>query len=373
MGASGLEGLVIYKPWGERYNGTGYARFIMPWITIPHQPGFVTVPLDGEVTWTQVGGLGAQHLEAPVPGLRIIAAAEMIQPRMTFTQIVPSVASTLQAVNAVEGRIGLCVYSELPLWVYQALETLLPKASFVDATLLLDTLLMRKSPEEIEFIRRAAELADAGFEVVFSTIRTGMREYNVTAEAQYRLMMRGASYADVRVSTGKPGDPRGGVRPSSEKLVEAGDHIHVAIDLTCGDYWVNVVKRGVIGKASSDHKALFNTLLTARAALLSQIRPGNPASEAFRATRNIVEDASRSGLFNSYLLQRLGHGTGLEKEERPFLIEAENTSFEPNMTLSLHPGFLVPGRAQVADGTVVLVTDRGPVPLTKYPAQLVEV
>lgn len=368
-----LDALVIYKAWGERYNGTGYARFIIPWITIPHQPGFVTVPLEGDVVWVQVGGLGAEHLEATTPGLRIVAASEMTQPRMTFAQIVPFVAAVLQEANATAGNVGLCVYAELPLWAYEELKKLLPKGSFVDATPLLDRLMMIKSADEIEFVRRAAELADTGFETVFSTIRVGIREYDVTAEAQYRLIKHGASYADVRVATGKPSDPRGGVRPSSEKLVEPDDHVHVAIDLTYKDYWVNVVKRGVVGRASKDHMTLFDVVLAAREALLAEIRPGNPASRAFRATRQVVESARAEGLFERYVLQRLGHGTGLEKEERPFIIEAEDIDFQTNMTLSLHPGFLVPGLAQVADGAVVLVTDRGSKPFTTFPSRLMEV
>jgi len=372
-----LDAVVIYKPMGEHYayGGIGYARYVMvPWITIPLPPAFIVIPSEGEVICSLLGGLGAQYLIQEVPGLKVDDDAPMIEMRRgVATEMIRRLATLMADVRVADGSIGLVLYSELPRWMHEDLVNFLPSASFSDATAILDDLMMLKSSEEIGCIRRAAALADKAFETIFSTMKPGIGENEVVAEAQYEVMRQGAAYADIRVSTGIPGDPRGGVRPPSDKRVALGDHIHVGIDLAYRDYWANVVRRGVVGRASQDHKRLFDVVIEMQQAAMAEMKPGLQVSSAFFAAASVVEAAAKAGLFDNFRLQRLGHGIGLENQERPFLIRTEGCIFQPNMVFALHPGLQVQNRGQVANGDILLVRDTGPDLLTTFPRALVEV
>lgn len=371
-----LDFILIYKPTGEHYayGGIGYARFVMvPWIAVPLPQAFIMIPARGEVICFLLEGLGAQHLHREVPGLRVEAEVPMTEMRRNIAPgIVQRIASTIQDLGGDTRRIGIVLYSELPLWIHERLTLLLPNVIFSDATDLLDDLMAVKSHDEIEHIRAASMLADKAFARIFSVMRPDISESEAVAEAQYEVLKGGASYANVRVSTGKPSDPRGGVRPASDKRAESGDHIHVGVDLAYKDYWVNVVRRGVVGRPTADHQALFRVAIAMQDAALAQMKPGAPVSNAFCAAYDVVEDARKSGLFESFKLQRLGHGIGHENQERPFLSKTEEMVFRPNMTFALHPGYLVPTRGQVANGDIVLITEEGPQLLTHFPRVLVE-
>src|SRR5438128_2693123 len=74
----------------------------------------------------------------------------------------------------------------------------LMEARFVDrfpspasATLAIEELRRFKTPEEIATVRRAAHLADLGYEHFVNTARVGMAEYELAAEVEAFLKSRG--------------------------------------------------------------------------------------------------------------------------------------------------------------------------------------
>jgi len=183
----------------------------------------------------------------------------------------------------------------------------------------------------------------------------------------------GAAYADIRVATGRPGTSQHGVRPSTKKPIEPGDHVHVGVDINYEGYWVNVVKRGVVGVPEALHKKVYQVAVEMERAAIGQLQPGRPAGNAARAAMQVLKAAQAQGLIGSVTVQRLGHGVGLENQERPFLIENETTNVVPGMTLAVHAGFSVLGGPQVANGDMVLVTGAGPELLTAFPPDLAQV
>src|SRR5438034_831634 len=64
-------------------------------------------------------------------------------------------------------------------------------ASIAPATALLDRLMLRKSPSEIEAFRRAAVLADEGYAVFLKAARVGRPEYALVADVEAYFRSRG--------------------------------------------------------------------------------------------------------------------------------------------------------------------------------------
>ncbi|MBM9401508.1 ectoine hydrolase DoeA [Gluconacetobacter azotocaptans] len=74
---------------------------------------------------------------------------------------------------------------------YAALQAGLPNAGFVDATALVNWQRAIKSPQEIEYMRRAARIVEAMHQRIFEKIEPGMRKCDLVAEI-YDSGLRGA-------------------------------------------------------------------------------------------------------------------------------------------------------------------------------------
>lgn len=375
MRAARIHAVLIYKIIGEYfpYGGIGYARYVMPWISPPIPPAMILITAEGSVHCLLMDGLGAAHVAEHLDGLIVrndTRMAGMVRGEaIDFLRV-------LQDVDATEefsaGTVGVVLPTELPVWLDQGLKREFPNTKWADATHILDDLMPVKNADDLAGIERAAQLGDIAFESVFSTIEVGMTEVAVSGAACSAVFAEGAVYADIRVATGRPGDPQHGVRPSSKKLVQEGDHIHVGVDINYDGYWTNVVKRGVMGVADPDHRRLHGIAVEMQAAAINELREGNVACEAALASMRSLEAAGVSDL-PGLNVQRLGHGIGLENQEHPFLIASEAMIVRNDMTFAVHAGFSIPGGPQVANGDIVRVTAEGPVRLTSYPSELVEV
>lgn len=376
MQAANLTALLVYKMMGEHfpYGGIGYARYVVPWISPPIPPALILVPLEGDVQCLLMEGLGSDHLDAPISGLVVRSEAAMAgMYRNEAFDLVRVLADLDTEIRFARGNVGVVLPNELPVWLDQSLRGHLPRTQLVDATRLLDDLMMVKSDEDIQAVTGAARLADLAFQTVFDAVRLGRRELEIAAEAHCAVLRGGAAYADIRVSTGQPGSPQHGVRPSTMKLVESGDHIHVGVDINYDGYWANVVKRGVVGTASRLHKTVYNVSVEMQAAAINELQPGHAAGQAAAAAMKVLEAARARLLLGTVKVQRLGHGIGLENQERPFLIREEQVSVRVGMTFAVHAGFAVSGGPQVANGDIVLITAEGPRRLTSFSSELVEV
>jgi Xaa-Pro aminopeptidase/Xaa-Pro dipeptidase len=211
------------------------------------------------------------------------------------------------------------------------------------------------------------------FKTVFELARPGKTEHEVAVEAEARALREGALYASIRVGSGKGTENQSSDRRSSARVIEAGDHLHVNFDVYRGGYWVNVVRRGVAGKASAEYKKLFDLVIEVEDACLAAIRLGATGGDVYRAQQRVIEAAVADGrLSKEYTAQRLGHGIGLENHERPILVPSDEFAIKDNMTLALHPGINAPGVGHASNGDIVQVTPGGARLITKFPRELHE-
>ena len=65
-----------------------------------------------------------------------------------------------------------------------------------------------------------------------------------------------------------------------------------------------------------------------------------------------------------------GHGIGRDVHEPPFLGADDDTLLEPGMVLDFEPTMRVAGVGSVNIEDMVLITDNGCEPLTKFPREL---
>ena len=94
--------------------------------------------------------------------------------------------------------------------------------STVSATAAIEKLRRFKTPEEIEFVKEAAKLADAGYRHFVETAEAGMAEYELVAEVEAFLKTSGAE--DNLMLIGSGGTEVFGMRPPTERRFQKGDN-----------------------------------------------------------------------------------------------------------------------------------------------------
>ena len=206
----------------------------------------------------------------------------------------------------------------------------------IDITEQIDRLIAIKSPEELDLLRRSAEMQDDVFEKVVKEIKPGMRDIDVTAMAYGYGWTQGSSqgiYLGGSAPVGKPSLLMG--RHFQDRTLQKGDHMTFLVEVNGpGGYFTEVGRTIVLGKASQELKDNFAATVEAQDYSASLLKPDAPCRDIAKAHDDFMK---ASGLPPETRLY--SHGQGYDMVERPLIRIDEPMAIEPGMCLAVHPGF----------------------------------
>lgn len=233
---------------------------------------------------------------------------------------------------------------------------------------LINKLRMIKSQEEIENIKRAAQIADKTFEHICTILKPGISEREVALEIEFFMKKNGASGTSFEsiVASGKRSSLPHGI--ASEKTIEDGDFVTLDFGCIYNGYCSDMTRTVVIGKASAKQKEIYNTVLNAQEEALKYIKPGVKGFEVDKIARDIIKDSG----YGDYFGHGLGHAVGMEIHEAPRLSPAGKDELKVNMVVTDEPGIYVPDFGGVRIEDLVVVTENGCEILSKSPKKLLE-
>ena len=212
-----------------------------------------------------------------------------------------------------------------------------------------------KEPAELDRIRAAAELADAGLQRVLERGLVGRTEREVALDLQIELLRAGAqelAFSSIVASA------EHGARPHAEPrdVVLAADTL-VTIDwgVRLDGYCSDCTRTYATGTLPDDLAAIYAVVQEAQQAALDAVRPGPLGKEVDAVARAIIDRAGHEEHFG----HGLGHGVGLEVHEGPRLAKTGETALEAGNVVTVEPGIYVPGRSGVRIEDLAVVTDDG--------------
>jgi Xaa-Pro aminopeptidase len=248
-----------------------------------------------------------------------------------------------------------------------------PARSFAldDATVIVDTLLMRKSAGEVAAVRRAAHIADEAYAEFLKAVRTGRRQYEIVADIEAHLRLRGCP--DNFMIIGSGGKDVLGMTPPSERRIAAGDLVTTELTPAIEGYFAQICRTLVVGRASEAQRRAFAVFVEALEAGIAAVRPGARAADVAKAENDVFRQHGLGEYTTSQWTRVRGHGMGLFADSKPHILEDVNTVLEPGMTLIVHPNTYHPQAGYIVLGDAVLVTESGAEVLCKTQRQLFEV
>jgi Xaa-Pro aminopeptidase len=236
-----------------------------------------------------------------------------------------------------------------------AFQDALPGAQAGLAGDVLSVLRMRKSPAEIEALRRAGAAIDRVHRRMGEWLRAGRTEREVAADIAAAIVAAGHATADfVIVGSGPNGaSPHHEV---SDRVIAPGDPVVVDIGGTTPDgYCSDSTRTYAVGEPSAAFRELYEVLLAAQSAQTDAVRPGITAEQLDAVGRDRIAAAG----YGEHFIHRTGHGIGLETHEEPYIVAGSARVLEPGMAFSVEPGIYLPGRFGARIEDIAVCTEDG--------------
>ncbi len=245
---------------------------------------------------------------------------------------------------------------------------------FVDSTSLMDELRCVKSEEEIEWLRKACSLTEAGIVAAGKAISAGASEALIR-EALSKGVRRAAEERGLTGDLNSVGGQVevGGPAGSAEASVVRSEGAIVKFDVQVrlARYHSDVARTYVYGSGQPAQRRLHEVLLEAHARARDTLRPGMPICDVYEAALQTVRGAG----YSFYRRGHFGHSVGLDPkiEEPPFISATETRPLLPGMVLAVETPFYVYGVGMFQIEDMCLITEQGCEILSYLPRELQEV
>lgn len=267
-----------------------------------------------------------------------------------------------EAVAAAEG-LGVAPLAHLPHGLSGAVA---PRAK--DFTGGFQQLLMDKLDGEIDAVRRAAALADEGYEVFRAAAREGRTEVEVVAELEGFFRSRGCPDNFMIMASG--GREVRAMHPPGHKRLQRGDLVTTELTPCVDGYYAQICRTLVIGPPSAEQQQAFDVHLEALEAGMDLLKPGVTAGELAKVQNDVFRRHGLGDYVSSEYTRVRGHGLGLYVDSRPAILEEDRTVIEDGMTVIVHPNGYHPASGYLVLGDAVVVRTCGNEVLTRTPRQL---
>lgn len=284
-----------------------------------------------------------------------------------FAERYAMIKSTLDKVGAKRvGFEGGFVSYEL----YESIKSKVAPAELVSIGDMLDVMRMIKTQGEIRKMQLAQNITDRAYAHVIGMITPNMTELEVAVELDYAMRKFGAdsfAFDTIAVSGDASALPHG--TPRNVKL----KHGFLTMDFGArlDGYCSDMTRTVVIGKADSEMKKLYDTVLKAQLAALDYIKAGVDCGEADKVARDIIESVEEyKGAFG----HSLGHSIGLNVHEMPGLSKKFfGTTLKAGQVSSVEPGIYLFGKYGCRIEDMIAVEENGVYNFTHSPKELIEI
>jgi len=229
--------------------------------------------------------------------------------------------------------------------------------TIIDPSEILHEMRLIKSPEEISFMRKAAQITAEAHLEVMKAIKPGMYEYELEALFDYTCRKNGGvgpSYTTILAS-----GPNATILHYNANNRQIQENDLVLIDAaTEYEYYDSDVTRTIpaSGEFSDEQKAVYNIVLEAQLAAIEMVKPGK-RYEHFnkKATQVITKGLVKLGLLSGkvaklieeneqrkFYMHNAGHWLGLDTHDVGKLkINGKSRAFEPGMVITVEPGIYI--------------------------------
>jgi Xaa-Pro aminopeptidase len=226
-----------------------------------------------------------------------------------------------------------------------------------------------KDDDELDTIRRAAEVTDRAYERFADERFIGRTERELAWRMEQLLREEGghdrafepivAAGPNAALPHAHPGDRR--IEPRETVVVDAG----AQVDGYCSD----CTRTFATGPLPDRLRDAYVVCLQGQLAAAEGIRAGITGREADALAREPIDASEFEGLFG----HGLGHGVGMLVHEAPGVRKESDEVLADGNVLTIEPGIYIPGEGGIRIEDLVVVREDGVEVLSHFSKDLIEV
>ena len=224
----------------------------------------------------------------------------------------------------------------------------------VNAKNMVEDIARCKSVFEIERLRRAAEIADAGVQALHEEARVGLKEFELAAIVEYCMRSLGAEdNFGMVVANGH----NQALHPPTDRVVQPGDIIIGEITPCVGGLFVQICRTMVLGQPPPVVYEKYAILKKAMGLGMDAAKTGAPASAIAAAINGTLAEAGYEKYCRPPFMRVRGHGLGCGSSAPGNLEDGNQTKLEAGMTFIIHPNQYLPETGYMTLGDTVVMTE----------------
>lgn len=222
-----------------------------------------------------------------------------------------------------------------------------------------------KTPEELEIMIQAQEIAEKAFNAILGIISTDVTEKDLARELLYQMQKHGAedkSFDSIIVSAEKSSMPHG--VPGDVKVKKG--FLTFDFGVKYKGYCSDTTRTVCVGEPTEEMKKVYYTVLDAQLAGIEAAKAGVRGCDIDGAARRVIENAGYGDCFG----HGFGHSLGIEVHEFPNAGKVSEQIIPEGAVISAEPGIYLPGRFGVRIEDVLYITKDGNKNITKLDKEL---
>ncbi|RLI19650.1 aminopeptidase P family protein [Candidatus Bathyarchaeota archaeon] len=287
---------------------------------------------------------------------------------MKAEELMRNVSGTIR--ESAYKRVGFDYSLEKDSYVlfFELFKKLNAQVEVVDVHALIMQLRMIKESAEIEAVRQASRIAEAGMQKAIDSLDVGKSELEVAAEAVAEMMRKGAEHPHIYVTAGPK--PRVHAEPRSWNKIKPGDIVEIVISADYEGYYSNLTRTVFLGGLSREKREAYETFMKAHQIVEENLNPGTKLIEVQNMIGKLFEEKG----YSDYYVIGFTHGVGLLPEEDPITtIVGPHRQYKAteNMVLAaIHAPLTIPRIGTIKFEDTYWIRPEKPEKLTKFDYEL---
>ena len=244
-------------------------------------------------------------------------------------------------------------------------------AALEDASDLIPVLRSVKSPAELAYVRRAAELADGALDAGLGLIRAGADEAQILAAMQGSVLAGGGDYPGNPFIIGSGEDALLCRTKTGRRRLDAQDQITLEFAGVFRMYHAALMRTVIVGEPTPRHHELHAACAEALEACENAMRPGSTFGAVFDAHARVMDAHGMT----KHRLNACGYSLGARYApswmDPPMFYRDNPAVIAPDMVLFAHMILMdSDAGAAMCLGRTYLVTEGAPEPLSRHGTEM---
>ncbi|MDQ1273860.1 MAG: Xaa-Pro dipeptidase [Planctomycetota bacterium] len=227
----------------------------------------------------------------------------------------------------------------------------------------------RKTPEELEKIRTAVDIAEKAYYGIRKKILAGVSEKKLADFLEFEIRKQGgekSSFEIICAAGPRASQPHA---RATTRAIHKKDAILIDWGASFRFYNSDLTRISFVDKIPTEFKKIYQIVLDAQRFAIDSVRQGKMAKEVDYAARSYIAKKGFSKCFG----HGVGHGIGLEIHEGPTINRRSKEILEENMVFTIEPGIYIPGWGGVRIEDMVLVSSGGCSVLSTVPKEFKDI